>query len=168
MRKMIVVSAAAIVALGAIASRVGSQPAPANAFDRLKTLVGEWHGTDPAGKQVEDTIRLVSNNTALEETFQSDKDNQMVTMYTPEGNRLALTHYCSKGNQPHLQTPAVTASSNEFAFAFTSAANLASNDDMHMHGMTLKIEDNDHFSETWTLMANGKEQTETFRLMRKK
>jgi hypothetical protein len=168
MRKMIVVSAAAIVALGAIASRVGSQPAPANAFDRLKTLVGEWHGTDPAGKQVEDTIRLVSNNTALEETFQSDKDNQMVTMYTPEGNRLALTHYCSKGNQPHLQTPAVTASSNEFAFAFTSAANLASNDDMHMHGMTLKIEDNNHFSETWTLMANGKEQTETFRLMRKK
>jgi hypothetical protein len=168
MRKMIVISAAAIVALGAIASRVGSQPAPANAFDRLKTLVGEWHGTDPTGKQVEDTIRLVSNNTALEETFQSDKDNQMVTMYTPEGNRLALTHYCSKGNQPHLQTPAVTASSNEFAFAFSSAANLASNDDMHMHGMTLKIEDNDHFSETWTLMAKGKGRTETFHLTRKK
>jgi hypothetical protein len=165
---MIVISAAAIVALGAIASRVGSQPAPANAFDRLKTLVGEWHGTDPRGKQVEDTIRLVSNNTALEETFQSDKDNQMVTMYTPEGNRLALTHYCSKGNQPHLQTPAVTASSNEFAFAFSSAANLASNDDVHMHGMTLKIEGNDHFSETWTLMANGKERTETIHLTRKK
>jgi hypothetical protein len=168
MRKMIVISAAAIVALGAIASRVGSQPAPSNAFDRLKTLVGEWHGTDPTGKQVEDTIRLVSNNTALEETFQSDKDNQMVTMYTPEGNRLTLTHYCSKGNQPRLQTPAVTASSNEFAFAFTGAASLASNDDMHMHGMTLKIEDNDHFSEIWTLMANGKEQTETFHLTRKK
>jgi hypothetical protein len=168
MRKMTVISAAAILALGAIAVRVGSQPAPANAFDRLKTLVGEWDGTDPAGKQVEDTIRLVSNNTALEETFQTAKDNQMVTMYTPEGNRLALTHYCSKGNQPHLETPAVTASSNEFAFAFTSAANLASNHDMHMHGMRLKIEDNDHFSETWTLMANGKEQTETFHLTRKK
>jgi hypothetical protein len=168
MRKMIVISAAAILALGAIAVRVGSQPAPANAFDRLKTLVGEWQGTDPTGKRVEDTIRLVSNNTALEETFQTEKDNQMVTMYTPEGNRLALTHYCSKGNQPHLETPAVTATSNEFAFAFTSAANLTSNDDMHMHGMRLKIEDNDHFSETWTLMANGKEQTETFHLTRKK
>lgn len=168
MRKMTVISAAAILALGAIAARVGSQPAPANAFDRLKTLVGEWDGTDPAGKQVADTILLLSNNTALEETSQTAKDNQMVTMYTPEGNRLALTHYCSKGNQPHLETPAVTASSNEFAFAFTSAANLASNDDMHMHGMRLKIEDNDHFSETWTLMANGKEQTKTFHLTRKK
>jgi hypothetical protein len=167
MRKKIVISAAAILALGAIATRVGSQPAPAIAFDRLKTLVGEWDGTDPTGKQVEDTIRLVSNNTALEETFQSDKDNQMVTMYTQDGNRLALTHYCSKGNQPHLETRAVTASSNEFRFAFTGAANLASNDDMHMHGMTLKIEDNDHFTETWTLMANGKEQTETFHLTRK-
>jgi hypothetical protein len=168
MRAMIVISAAAILILGAIAARVDSQPSPANAFDRLKTLVGEWDGTDPTGKHVEDTIRLVSNNTALEETFQSDKDNQMVTMYTPDGNRLSLTHYCSKGNQPHLETPAVTASSNEFAFAFTGAANLASNDDMHMHGMTLKIEDNDHFSENWTLMANGKVQTETFHLTRKK
>jgi hypothetical protein len=168
MRTMIVVSAAAILMLGAIAARVGSQPAPANAFDRLKTLVGEWDGTDPTGKHVGDTIRLVSNNTALEETFQSDKDNQMVTMYTPDGNRLALTHYCSQGNQPHLETPAVTASSSEFAFAFTDAANLANNDDMHMHGMTLKIEDNDHFTETWTLMANGKEQTESFHFRRKK
>jgi hypothetical protein len=168
MRTITVISAAAILALGAIATRVGSQPAPAIAFDRLKTLVGEWDGTDPTGKQVEDTIRLVSNNTALEETFQSDKDNQMVTMYTQDGNRLALTHYCSKGNQPHLETPAVTASSNEFRFAFTAAANLASNDDMHMHGMTLKIEDNDHFTETWTLMAHGKEQTETFHLTREK
>ena len=168
MRKLIVISTAAIFALGAMAARVGSQPAPANAFDRLKTLVGEWDGTDPTGKQVEDTFRLVSNNTALEETFQSDKDNQMVTMYTPDGTRLALTHYCSKGNQPHLETPAASASSNEFAFAFTGAANLASNNDMHMHGLTLKIEDNDHFSETWTLMANGKEQTETFHLTRKK
>ena len=168
MRKLTVILAAAILALGAIAARVGSQPAPANAFDRLKTLVGEWDGTDPTGKHVGDTIRLVSNNTALEEIFQSDKDNQMVTMYTPDGNRLALTHYCSQGNQPHLETPAVAASSNEFSFAFTSAANLASNDDKHMHGMTLKIEDSDHFSETWTLMANGKVQTETFQLTRRK
>ena len=168
MRTMIAISAAAILTLGAIAARVDSQPAPANAFDRLKSLVGEWDGTDPAGKHVEDTIRLVSNNTALEETFQTDTDNQMVTMYTPDGNRLALTHYCSKGNQPHLETPAATASSNEFVFAFTGAMNLATNDDMHMHGMTLKLEDNDHFSETWTLMASGKQQTETFHLTRKK
>jgi hypothetical protein len=168
MRTMLAISAAAILMLGAITARVGSQPAPANAFERLKTLVGEWDGTGPTGKHVEDTIRLVSNNTALEETFQTDTDNQMVTMYTPDGNRLALTHYCSKGNQPHLETPAVAASSNEFAFAFTGAANLASNDDMHMNGLTLKIEDNDHFSETWTLMAHGKEHTETFHLARKK
>src|SRR6202142_273637 len=113
MRTMIAISAAAILMLGAIIARVDSQPAPGNAFDRLKTLVGEWDGTDHTGKHVEDTIRLVSNNTALEETFQSDKDNQMVTMYTPDGTRLALTHYCSQGNQPHLETPAVPSSSNE-------------------------------------------------------
>jgi hypothetical protein len=29
---------------------------------------------------------------------------------------------------------------------------------MHMHHMFLQIADNDHFNETWTLRANGKDQ----------
>jgi hypothetical protein len=49
-----------------------------------------------------------------------------------------------------------------------SATNLASADDMHMHQMTLKIEDADHFTETWTMHMNGKEQALTFHFTRKK
>jgi hypothetical protein len=37
-----------------------------------------------------------------------------------------------------------------------------------MHHMVLRVADNDHFSETWTIQANGKEQTETFQFTRKK
>jgi hypothetical protein len=105
----------------------------------------------------------------LEETFDDgEKHNQMVTLYTADGDRVALTHFCSVGNQPRMETPVVTHDSSEFAFAFTGATNLASTDDMHMHQMTLKIDDSDHFSETWTMHANGKEQTETFHFTRKK
>jgi hypothetical protein len=168
MRKTISIFAVATLAMGVLAGQAGSQAKPAGGFDRLKTLVGEWNATPEGGKAFISTIRFVSNGTALEETFDGEEHIQMVTLYTADGNRVALTHFCSIGNQPRMETPAVTHDSNEFAFAFTGATNLASADDMHMHQMTLKIEDSDHFSETWTMHANGKEQTETFHFTRKK
>ncbi len=158
----------AILVVGVLAANAGSEAKTAGGFDRLKALVGDWAATAPGTKPFVSTFRLVSNDTALEETFQNEKDNQMVTLYTADGNRVALTHYCSIGNQPHMETPAVAPDANEFAFAFVSATNLTSSDDMHMHQMTLKIEDADHFSETWTMQMNGKEQAQTFHFTRKK
>jgi hypothetical protein len=169
MKKAISMFAGAALALGLFTVQAGSQAKSAGGFDRLKTLVGVWDATPEGGKVFVSNIRFVSNGTALEETFDDgEKHDQMVTLYTADGDRVALTHFCSAGNQPRMETPVVTHNSNEFAFAFTGATNLASADDMHMHQMTLKIDDSDHFSETWTMHANGKEQTETFHFTRKK
>ena len=145
-----------------------SQSKPAGGFDRLKSLVGEWQATREDGKPVTSSFRLVSNDTALEETFQSDKDHEMVTLYTPDEGRLAMTHYCSMGNQPRLETPVVSATSDEFVFSFIGATNLASPEDQHMHRMVVQIDDADHFSETWTLRAKGHDTKETFNFVRKK
>src|SRR6202044_4098082 len=71
----------------------------ADGFDRLKILVGDWEATGEDGKPFTSNIRLVSNNTALQETFQTPHDDQMITMYSADGSRVALTHYCSMGNQ---------------------------------------------------------------------
>jgi hypothetical protein len=114
------------------------------------------------------TIRLVSNGTALEETFQSSEDNQMVTLYTPDGNRVALTHYCSMGNQPRMETPALIANQSVFDFSFTGATNLANTADAHMHHMVLQIADRDHFTEAWAFTEKGKQRTETLHFTRKK
>jgi len=168
MKKTISMLAIAAAVLGIFASNAGSKEKSAGGFDRLKTLVGEWEATPEGGKAFTSTIRAVSNGTALEETFDNVQDRQMVTLYTADGERVAMTHYCSIGNQPHMETPAVSSSANEFAFGFVSATNLTSADDMHMHQMTLKIEDADHFSEVWTMHMNGKEQTTTFHFTRKK
>jgi hypothetical protein len=168
MKKTVSMFAVAALAWGIFAAKAGSEAKPAGGFDRLKTLVGEWDVTAPDARPFVSSFRLVSNDTALEETFQNEKDRQMVTLYTADGDRLALTHYCSIGNQPHMETQAVNSSANEFAFAFVSATNLASADAMHMHQMTLKIEDADHFAETWTMHMNGKQQNETFHFTRKK
>lgn len=168
MKKIVGALAVAGLAMGIFAVRAGSEPKPTSGFDRMKTLVGTWSASGPDGKPFTNTVRLVSNDTALEEAFQGDKHGQMVTLYTADGDRLTLTHYCSIGNQPHMETPAVTADSAEFPFAFVSATNLASNDDTHMSQMTLKIDDADHFSETWTMHMGGKDQIQTFHFTREK
>jgi hypothetical protein len=155
-----------VLLLAAVNGR--SQSKVAGGFDRLKTLVGEWQATGEDGKPVTSSFRLVSNDTALEETFQSDKDHEMVTLYTADEGRVAMTHYCSMGNQPRLETPVVSATSDEFVFAFTGVTNLASPDEQHMHRMVVQIDDADHFTETWTLRAKGHDTKKMFNFVRKK
>jgi hypothetical protein len=166
----IAVTVTMVLALGTSLGTLHAQASnkPAGGFERLRTLVGEWQGTDESGKPVTSAFRLVSNGTALEETFQSENDNQMVTMYTPDGSRVALTHYCSKGNQPKMESPAVTATSDEFAFTFTGATNLASPEDTHLHHLVLRIDDAEHFTETWTIHEKGHDTKRVFKFTRKK
>jgi hypothetical protein len=167
---VVAVVAVAALAIGMFAARAESQTKAASGFDQLKALTGTWESSTSEGVTI-NTIRLVSNNTAVEETFQSRDGNmhtQMVTMYTPDGERVAMTHYCSIGNQPHMETPAVSANQKDFDFSFINIGNLADAKGPHMHHMLLEIKDADHFSETWTMNANGKEQKETFNFVRTK
>jgi hypothetical protein len=137
-------------------------------FDRLKILVGDWVATGEDGKPFTNNIRLVSNRTALQETFQTGQDNQMITMYSADGSRVALTHYCSMGNQPRMETPAVAGATDEFVFSFTGATNLPTPDASHMHRLVLQIDDADHFSETWTFREKKGDTKRTFNFVRKK
>jgi hypothetical protein len=137
-------------------------------FDRLKILVGDWVATGEDGKPFTNNIRLVSNRTALQETFQTGQDNQMITMYSADGSRVALTHYCSMGNQPRMETPAVAGATDEFVFSFTGATNLPTPDASHMHRLVLQIDDADHFSETWTFREKKGDNKRTFNFVRKK
>src|SRR6202050_188088 len=90
MKKAISMFAVAALAAGVFAAQAGSQAKPAGGVGRLTTLVGEWNATPEGGKTFISTIRFVSNGTALEETFDDgEKHNQMVTLYTADGDRLA-------------------------------------------------------------------------------
>jgi hypothetical protein len=80
----------------------------------------------------------------------------MITMYSANGSRVALTHYCSMGNQPRMETPAVAGATDEFVFSFTGATNLPTLDASH------------HFSETWTFREKKGDNKRTFNFVRKK
>lgn len=170
MRKMMSVVAAGFLMAAIFAGRAGSQTKAGGGFDQLKTLAGTWEAKTDEGITI-NTIRVVSNGTAVQETFQSKDGNehtQMITMYTPDGARVAMTHYCSIGNQPHMETEAVGADQRVFEFTFTGAGNLGDPNAPHMHHMTLKIVDADHFTETWTMDGNGPEHIAVFNFARTK
>jgi hypothetical protein len=168
MRKGIYLLVTGVIAMGWFAGRAGSQAQPASGFDRLKTLVGTWEATGPQGRPLTNTIRVVSNGTALEESFQSVEADQMVTLYTPDGSRLAMTHYCAAGNQPRMETPAVTGDQKEFDFSLTGITNLANPNAGHMRHLVIQIADQDHFTEKWTWREKGKDETHTIHFKRTK
>jgi len=168
MKRIFFTLAVAILGLSMGMAKAGDQTKTGTGFDRLKTLAGDWEGKQADGTTFSMSMRLVSNQTALEETINGPHDNQMVTLYTADGDRIAMTHYCSMGNQPRMETPAVNGETSVFAFDFTGATNLAHPTDLHMHQLTTRIIDADHISETWTALNGDKSMAYMFEYTRKK
>ena len=168
MRKAISWLLLGLICVAWSAGRARSQAQPMSGFDRLKTLVGTWEAPGPQGKTLTSTIHLVSNGTALEETSQSAEADQMVTLYTPNGKGLAMTQYCAAGNQPRMETVAVTGDQKDFEFSLAGITNLANPNAGHMRHLLIQIADQDHFTEKWTWRENGKDQTHTIHFKRTK
>jgi hypothetical protein len=126
-----------------------------SAFDKLKTLAGQWEANSEKGK-VTSSLEVISNGTVLLEKINVPGDGEMVTAYYLDGGHLVLTHYCSAGNQPHMQAQAFDPASNVIRFDFAGATNLASAGETHMHSAQITFESSDTFNAAWTLYKDGK------------
>jgi hypothetical protein len=90
----------------------------------------------------------------------------MISMIHMDGpDRLLLTHYCSIGNQPRLQST-VSPDGKTFTFNFADATNLKSADDGHMTRVVIAMLDADHHTEEWIFTDHGKQMKEYFDLRR--
>ncbi len=127
----------------------------AAAFARLKTLAGEWEANTSSGKE-HLSYELVSGDTALLERDWSDSRPSMVTVYTVDGGRLLLTHYCMAGNQPRMQAKAFNSETGQLDFQFLDATNLTNPSAGHMHNARIRIVDNSHIVSEWEFYENGK------------
>jgi hypothetical protein len=166
-RTVVTVTIAAVWLAAPVAAQEHAAMQPSRGFEQLKPLIGEWDGQAPGGKPVHASYQLVSGGTALLERLAMGGEGEMVTVYTPDGDRLAVTHYCSAGNQPQMETAAVTGPTTEFSFSFVRATNLPSPTAGHMQHLTVALQDRDHFSEAWTWSDKGAEHTEVFHFTRK-
>jgi hypothetical protein len=132
------------------------------AFDQLKSLAGTWEGKKGGDAPVKLTYEVVSNGSVVMERLQSAKEAEMITMYCVEGNRLVVTHYCSMGNQPKMQTAALTGATGKYDFHFVSVAGTKTPDESHMVALSLTIPDKDHLAQVWTFEDHGKSSSESF------
>lgn len=142
----------------AFAADATSNPRTGNAavaFERFKSLAGQWEGDTNMGK-THLSYELTSGGHVLLEHLKVDSRNEeMITTYYLDGDYLALTHYCQIGNQPHMVARKIDLDRGEIAFALAGASNLASDHAAHMHAADFHLVDADHFTNSWTLFDNG-------------
>jgi hypothetical protein len=137
------------------------------AFDQLKALAGHWEGTTATGQKGEVTYEVISNGSVVMERLHPGTEPDMITMYSLDGDRILVTHYCSAGNQPTMQTAASPAANGKLDFTFLRLAGAKSPDEGHMASLTVSMPDKTHLVQTWTFMDKGKSQTESFTFTRK-
>lgn len=129
-----------------------------SAFDKLKSLAGEWQADLPGFGTMTNTIRLVSGGKAIEETIGTPAENE-TSLYTRRNGRTLLTHYCAMtpdGHQVRLEA-GPDGGRDSFVFAYVGATNLHSPAAPHMRRVELSIIDADHFTERWTKIEAGKD-----------
>jgi hypothetical protein len=140
------------------------------AFEKLKTLAGDWQGTVPGQKDpVKVTYRVTSAGSALLETIMPDTPHEMVTVYHLDGSKLVLTHFCAVGNQPKMVLVTKSSNQQQLQFDFAGGANVRPRKDAHMHSMRMHFDGPDQITAEWDFHKEGKKQsTEKFTLTKLK
>jgi hypothetical protein len=138
-------------------------------FEHVKQLVGTWEGTSSMGKAGEKTrveYRLTSGGSALVETLSPGHEEEMVSVYYDQKGKLAMTHYCTLRNRPHMTLAKSDAQSLELVFA-RKGNDINPAKEMHMHAVSFSFTDNDHIVQRWTMFDKGKKTEEVaFKLTR--
>jgi hypothetical protein len=159
---VVILSAFAFGSSAFAGEKMGAPVAHSKDFDRMKGLVGVWEGNADMGKGVEQfkvTYELTSAGNAIVEKFAAGQPHEMVTIYHDYNGKLVLTHYCSLGNQPHMEL--TTSGDGAMLFALSEKApNLVSLQETHMHAHGIVIDGKNSRTQTWTLYDKGAKANE--------
>ena len=166
LRSRILLSFPLCLVLGATLAAQDSHPASRStpAFDQLKSLAGEWQGKD----NMKVIYSVVSNGSVVMEHLAPATKYEMVTMYSLDGDRIVVTHYCAAGNQPTMQTAPSPAANGKYDFSFVRVSGTKTPDEGRMSALTLTIADKDHITQAWTYDDHGKTMVDTFTYTRVK
>jgi hypothetical protein len=142
-------------------------PTAEQSFDQLKTLAGQWETKTPNGKTATVSYRVMANGSSVVSEIDAPDDN-MISVFHMDKDRLLLTHYCAAGNQPRMQATS-SADGKVITFDFIDGTNILPSQGGHMRRLVITMADADHHSEEWVFAGNdGKDMRETFELQRKK
>ncbi len=147
------------VQAGAVA-QAQSPSAAEVAFERFKSLAGTWSAESTKGWSTEDmTFEVLARGSVVmsRTVFEDAPENTMVTLFSLDGDKLVLTHYCEARNQPHLMATEINADATALRFAFQRGGNMVSRDVGHMDSSEYRFVDGNEFTSKWSWYQDGKE-----------
>ena len=156
-----------VLLFAAVAGGASAASHSAAAFKKLQALAGEWDGTDDKHQPVKTNFKSIVSNTAVMETLSPTGMEDIVTVYSLDGDGIALVHFCPTNNQPRMRAIPDADEVKELAFDFQGASNLPSPNTGHQHHLLIKFEDENHITETWTWRQGGMNMPMVFHLARK-
>jgi hypothetical protein len=162
MRSLARIISVLVLCVGAMVAKTSAAPGGgAEAFEKLKSLVGHWETDKTNTAKATLDLELTSGGTAVLERFhmvENGKPVEMTTLYYLDGDQVKLTHYCMAGNQPTMKG-SYAPETKTITFDLVSISNLKTADEGHMHHAVYTFIDNEHFKTTWTFR---KEQKDAF------
>jgi len=149
--------------------KVATNASPAAAFEKLKSLKGDWEIKDaPHGHEGIVNYKVTAAGSAVMETIFGGTDHEMITMFYMEGDNLALTHYCMLQNRPRMRAEKMS-SADKVVFKCKEGEDPKLDAEDHMHQATFTFVDADHVKADWVMYKGGKSDSEhSFELVRKK
>jgi hypothetical protein len=145
----------------------------ADAFAQLKSLAGTWngHAMTPDGPPATVSYRLTAGGTAVMETLFGGTDDEMLTIYTLNGNDVVAAHFCGAGNQPVMKLDKAQSAPDRLVFSFISVGGEHAKDHPHVHNGFIHIIGADQLEATWAMQnpdGGGFEHSPKFFLRRAK
>ncbi len=158
MKRLLMVGMTTLIAfVGGFEAEAGA--AAEAAFERIKTLEGDWQGTTPTGKPASLHFEVIAGGHAVLEEYAegSNSFHGMYTVYHLDGDTLMLTHYCVSNNQPRMRAQLDGAEANVLRFEMFDATNLQDPNAGHMVRAVYRFVDPNTIQNAWTYDRNGKE-----------
>src|SRR5215510_7910040 len=124
------------------------------AFERMKSLAGEWTADTSYGK-ARLTYEVIAGGASVVERERAERLPEMMTVYHLDGKRLLMTHFCIAGNQPRMVATEFDEPTRELRFRFLDATNLKSTAAGHMRDVNIRFLDGDHLITEWQFHENG-------------
>lgn len=125
-------------------------PSP-TAFETLKSLVGNWEGTNARGRTVKVSFHLTAAGSVLVENWEMANGRSSMTVYHLDKADLMATHYCPIGNQPRLTL--TDGPADRLSFAFKDATNLRTPSEEHEHSFWIAVAGPDAFTRSETYLG---------------
>jgi hypothetical protein len=130
---------------------IAGHPSPQAVFDQIKTLEGTWRS---ASGQMIANYKLIANGSSIVETWTMSPTRESMTVYTMDGDRIIVTHYCPQGNAPRLELSKTGTDGTHF-FEFLDGANLQKATGHHEHAFWMRMDSADSLVRSETYIGNS-------------